>query len=415
MSQPGKTVTVIGAGIVGLSTAIWLQRMGAEVTLVDKDGPGAGASFGNGGVLASLAVVPVTTPGLWKKVPGLLFDPDGPLFLRWRHLPRLVPFLRRYLAASRDGQVRKTADALALLLHDAPDQHMALAQGTAASDLIGPNDYLYVYADRAAYDADAYGWDLRRERGFHLTELDADALAAFDDTLKGRFGFGVLSRQSGVIRDPGAYVDALFAHFLDQGGTFLKAAAQGFETEGTMATAAKTDAGALASDTFVVATGVWSQGFAASLGVRVPVESERGYHIEFHGPSIDLKAPTMIAAGKFVLTPMNGRLRAAGVVEFGGLQAPPSEAPFALLRRQVKAHFPELTYTHTTEWMGHRPAPADSIPIIGVSPRLKNVYLGYGHHHVGLTGGPKTGRWLAQMITGQAPNADLSAYAPARP
>ncbi|MEO1718594.1 MAG: FAD-binding oxidoreductase, partial [Planctomycetota bacterium] len=134
----------------------------------------------------------------------------------------------------------------------------------------------------------------------------------------------------------------------------------------------------------------------------------------FHAPNIALKSAIMIAASKFVLTPMDGRLRAAGIVEFGGLHLPPSEAPFDLLRRRVKEYFPDLEYSHTTQWMGHRPAPSDSIPIIGQSPRLKNVYLGYGHHHVGLTGGPKTGRWLAQLATGRAPNEDLTPFSPSR-
>ncbi|MEM8786665.1 MAG: FAD-dependent oxidoreductase [Pseudomonadota bacterium] len=414
MIARGGHVAVIGAGIVGLSTAIWLQQFGCRVTLVDRKGPGAGASFGNGGVLADLAVVPVATPGIWKTAPRMLADPDGPLFLRWRYAPRLLPFLRPYLAAARADRVEKTADALQILLHDARQQHQALARLAGAEAFIGAADYLYVYRDRAAYDADAYGWDLRRRRGYAVAPLDADGLAAFDPALKGRFGFGVRSRTSGVIRDPGAYVAALHAHFLAAGGQDATRAVTGFDSDAGRALRARSQGAPLAADAFVVTAGAWSGPLAQALGVRVRLESERGYHIDFHDPSLSPRAPIMIAASKFVLTPMAGRLRAAGVVEFGGLDAPAARAPFALLRRQVARHFPDLEYARTTEWMGHRPATADSVPVIGQSPRLSNVYLGYGHHHVGLTGGPKTGRWIAQMITGRAPNADLSAFSPSR-
>ena len=126
------------------------------------------------------------------------------------------------------------------------------------------------------------------------------------------------------------------------------------------------------------------------------------------------RSPVMVASGKFVITPMEGRLRLAGVVEFGGLDAPPSKAPFALLRRNIRKAMPSLTWSRETEWMGHRPAPADSIPLVGAVPGMPGAWMGFGHHHIGLTGGPKTGQLLAQMISGQTPNIDVTAYSPAR-
>ncbi len=414
MSQPSLHVAVIGAGIVGLSTAIWLQRFGNSVTLIDKEGPAAGASFGNGGVLANIAVVPVVTPGIWRTAPRMLLDPDAPLFLKWRYLPKLLPFLRSYLKQSDAQKVGKTAKALAQLLHDAPDQHRALAEGTKAAQFIGPGNYIYVYSDKQAFEKDAFGWDLRRKHGFQLAELNGEEIAQFDPALGDRFGFGVLSKHSGMIRDPGAYIEALYAHFLENGGTFEQAEITSLAGHSDLATAACATVSAIDADAFVVAMGAWSNKLAKALGVSVPLESERGYSIDFHNPNITLKAPTMIAASKFVVTPMNGRLRAAGIVEFGGLKAPPSTAPFDLLRRKVAEHFPHLTYSHATEWMGHRPAPSDSIPVIGASPRFRNVYFGYGHHHVGLTGGPKTGRLLAQLLSGRTPNEDMSPYSPDR-
>jgi D-amino-acid dehydrogenase len=164
----------------------------------------------------------------------------------------------------------------------------------------------------------------------------------------------------------------------------------------------------------VIATGVWSGALAKKLGLSVPLEAERGYHIELWEPNFMPKAPVMVASGKFVATPMEGRLRIAGVVEFGGTEAGASQAPLNLLKKNGIAAFPGLKWKEMTEWVGFRPAPADSIPVIGEVPGIKGAFTGFGHHHIGLTGGPKTGRLLAQMIAGRQPNVDVSVYSPAR-
>jgi D-amino-acid dehydrogenase len=174
----------------------------------------------------------------------------------------------------------------------------------------------------------------------------------------------------------------------------------------------QTTDGQLSADKIVFAMGPWSKEIAHKLGVKVPLESERGYHLEFINPSVMPKSSMMIASGKFVLTPMNGRLRAAGVVEFGGLKNGPSRAPFDLLRRQVAEVLPNMTYDDVVEWMGHRPAPADSLPLIGANDPKGRSYSAFGHQHVGLTGGPKTGRIIADLIGGKRSNIDLAAFDP---
>ncbi len=407
-----KTIIVVGAGIVGVSTALWLQRDGFDVTLVDREGPAAGTSYGNAGILAAGSIVPVSVPGLWRKAPGLLLDPDQPLFLKWRYLPRLLPFLRQYLAQARN--VDHIAAALFTLLQDAVDQHHALAGGTDAAAYLSDDDWIYGYPDRAAYEAESYGWDIRRKHGVRFEEMTADMLAAHDPALAGRFGFGVRLLQHGRISDPGAYITALAARFAAEGGTIRQATVTDMILSDGQCSGLQTDQGVLRADQYVLTLGAWSGPLARKLGIAVPLESERGYHIEFVNPSISFRNTIMVAAGKFGMNTMNGRLRCAGVVEFGGLDAPPSAAPFALLRRQVAALFPDLTYDRVDEWMGHRPSTADSLPVIGRAPKAENVLLGYGHQHVGLTGGPKTGRWLAALAAGRPPNTNLGAYAPNR-
>ena len=176
----------------------------------------------------------------------------------------------------------------------------------------------------------------------------------------------------------------------------------------------KTDQGRVECSQLVITAGAWSGPLARQLGVDVPLESERGYHIEFVNASVKPRAPVMIAAKKFVITPMQGRIRCAGIVEFGGLDAAPSRGPIELLKRNALEALPEMTYERIDEWMGHRPAPSDSIPLIGPAPAVENAYMGFGHHHIGLTGGPITGRMIAGQITGKKLNFDMAPYAPER-
>lgn len=400
--------------MVGVSTALWLQRAGRSVTLVDRAGPAGGTSYGNAGVLAAASVVPVPTPGITAKAPGMLLSREQPLFLRWSYLPRLVPFLRRYLGNSDRATVERIAAGLTTLLQDTTDQHFALAEGTGAERYLRRGDYAYGYEDEKALEKDAFTWDLRHRSGFRTETLRGDEIAAYDPALAERFGVVVTCPEHGQVTDPGAYVRALARAFEDAGGEVVVSNVRDFRMSGTQAAAVITDAAEIVADTFVLTTGAWSGPLARRLGIRVPLESERGYHIEFVNPSIALRSPTMVTSGKFVATSMEGRLRCAGLVEFGGLEAGPSRAPFEFLRRNAARVFPDLEYDRIDEWMGHRPATSDSLPVIGRAPRARNVWLGYGHQHVGLTAGPKTGRWLAGLITGQAPNADLGPFRPDR-
>lgn len=406
-------IVVIGAGIVGVSTAIWLRRAGREVLLVDRGDPGQGTSYGNAGVLASCAIVPVTTPGLIAKGPGYVMDPNFPLFLRWSYVPRMIPWLVKYLRHANDRDTRRIAEGLNSVIGDSVDQHLALAKGTRAEEWVVEGDYTFAYADRAAFDKDSYVWTLRREGGFVPELIEGPAVHEYQECFSDKVGCLAVMKNHGFIRDPGGYVAALAEEFKALGGTFRKTDVKDFTlTDGTVS-AVQTADGEIACDKVVLTTGVWSKPLMKKLGLTVPLETERGYHIVFENATGGPTVPVMVASGKFVATPMAQGVRCAGVVEFGGLEAGPSRAPFDLLRRQVAETFPRLKATDEIEWQGHRPAPTDSLPLIG-EVRGTGVFAGFGHHHIGLTGGPKTGRWLAQMMTGQRPNTDMTPYDPQR-
>ncbi len=413
-SETAKHVAIIGAGIVGVSTAIWLQRAGHRVTLIDREGPAAGTSYGNGGVLAAIGVVPIPVPGLWKKAPSMLFDRNQPLFMRWSYLPKFLPFLMKFMGNAGEAKVNQIASAQTALLHDTTDQHIALAKGTGAEKFVEPGDYVFAYKDRAAYDADKFGWDIRRANGHEFHEMEAAEFAEYDPTLAGKFSFGIRCPNHGKITDPGAYVNALAEHVVERGGELVIADVENIEMSGETAKGVKTSTGFIEADEIIIATGIWSGPLAEKLGISVPMEAERGYHIEFVNPSITPENPIMVTTGKFVMTPMVGRLRCAGVVEFGGLSQEKTKAALDLLKQQAIAVLPDMTYDRIDEWLGFRPSTSDSLPLIGATSRCPNVWTGFGHQHVGLTAGPKTGRWLAQLIDGQKPNVDLAAYSPLR-
>ncbi|MCF3933067.1 FAD-dependent oxidoreductase [Acuticoccus sp. M5D2P5] len=407
-------VIVIGAGIVGVSTAAWLLKDGHEVVLVDKQAPGEGTSFGNAGVLASASVVPVTVPGLAKKAPRLLFDPKEPLFLKWSYLPKIAPWLVKFLRNANPADTKRIAAALAEITRDSLAEHQSVAEGTPAARFIEPADYVFAYRDRAMFEGDAFGWEIRKSHGYDWEILEGDEVQAYDPLLSPSIRHLVRVPGHGYIKDPGAYVKALADHVVASGGTLLRGDVEDIVHVGGKVTGVRVDGETVACDVAILATGAWSAPIARRLGLTVPLESERGYHLEFYGVNAMPRSPTSVVAGKFVATPMEGRLRLAGIVEFGGLDAPPSRAPFELLEEKIRAAMPGLTWTERREWMGHRPSLTDSLPMIGEVPGIAGAFLGFGHQHVGLTCGPRTGRLLAQLVSGRKPNVDMSSFAPSR-
>ena len=314
-----QDIVVIGAGIVGVSSALWLRRDGHQVTLVDPLGAGEATSYGNAGVIAVGSIVPVTAPGLLLKASKMVFDPMSPLFLRWGYLPRLLPWLVPYLRQASDARCRQIAGGLHDLLSDAVEQHQAIARGGEAEEWLVPSDYLFVYKDRAAYEADGYAWGIRAVHGIDNEVMEGDALRDYDPAFGPAAGLAVRCGGHATIKDPGKYVAALAREFEREGGRVSLSTVRDIKTENGRVTGVETDEGTLACERVVVAAGPWSARLTAKLGLKTPLEAERGYHIEFDDPAVMPRVPSMIAAGKFVATPMAGRLRCAGVVEFGGL------------------------------------------------------------------------------------------------
>jgi D-amino-acid dehydrogenase len=416
-------VTVIGAGIVGAATALRLVQAGHAVTLLDPGPPGGeqAASYGNGCWLSPASVVPMSMPGIWRKVPKFLLDPLGPLAIRPAYLPRMLPWLMRFLAAgSTVAKVEATARALRPLLHDAPEQHQALAADAGVAHLIHRQGILYIFPDRAAFDAEALAWRLRRDNGVRWIEIEADELRQREPALDRRYGFAVLVEAGGHCSDPGALVAALAAAAVAEGAVLKRAAATGFRIEAGRLRAVLTDAGAVPAERAVIAAGAHSRALAAAVGDAVPLETERGYHAQLLDPpdGAGPRTPTMPSDGKMSVTRMAGGLRCAGQVELAGLDAAPNWRRAEILRDFLLRAYPslprDLPADRVRVWMGHRPSIADGLPVIGFARATNDVVHAFGHGHVGLAAAPKTALWVADLLAGRDPGVDLTPYSARR-
>ncbi len=409
-------VAVVGAGIVGVSCAERLRRDGHQVTLYDPVPPGgaAQASYGNGGMLVPSSVTTVVTPSLLRKTPHMLLDRDSPLHLRWRDVPRLVPFLLRFAAHARTSEMERIAPALATLAGDAPEEHLDLAHGTPAEAHLHMSDLAHLYPAESDREKDRPIIDLRARLGSPSADFDADGVAAIDPLLARHYRAGVRFPGHGYVSDPGAYVAALAAHFAESGGVLQQAEVEDIRQEGDGRVAMQVQGSRVDFDRAVLCTGHYSWRWMRGLSLRPSLASERGYHLTLPDIPTQPEIPCLLLDVKVGVTPMRGGVRIGGLVEFARHDAPPSRGPIALLHRLGRRLYPDAPWQRAEEWMGSRPTTVDSLPVVGPAPASPCILLAFGTQHIGMTVGPRIGRWIAGMLAGRRPNVDLAPYSPER-
>ena len=414
-------VVIIGAGIIGATSAYQCLNAGLRVTLIEPDRPGdeQAASFGNAGWLSSHSVLPPAAPGVWKDVPKWLADPLGPLAIRWKYFPRAFPWLVRYLnAASNYTKIERTAVALRTLLAGAPALHQEMAEQAGVGHLIVRTGLLHAYLSKEHFAKDAKAWDIRKKEDILWKELNAAELAELEPDLDRRYTFGVLVPETGSCRNPGAYTAALIAHAQARGAQLIRARATGFRIENGALKAVITDAGEISCDKAVIAIGARSKELARLAGDKVSLESERGYHAVVAAPEAGPRIPTMFADRKVIVTSMERGLRVAGQVEIAQTDDTPDWRRAEILRKHLVALYPKLPADLPTEritiWMGRRPSTPDGLPCIGLASGCADIIHAYGHGHVGLVGSARTGRLVAQLATGTPPEISLAPFSPQR-
>ncbi|MEW5423228.1 NAD(P)/FAD-dependent oxidoreductase [Amorphus sp. 3PC139-8] len=408
-------IAIVGTGVVGACTAGWLQRDGHTITFVDPREAGEACSFGNAGSLSPSACLPVGMPGMWRNIPKWLLDPEGPLVIRAHYLPRILPWLLQFMQASTEKEVVRIATAVRNLLRPVFEAYEPLAQRAGASSLIRRNGCLYVYSSRESARRWKWGMDLRRNLGVEMREVDSDELAELEPALKGTFRFGQFASDNGSTPDPSALVKAIYGQAIKDGATHVRSSVTGFELTGGVVDRLVLDDGErLEVDGVVLAAGAWSARLSRQLGARIPLESQRGYHVTVADPNVILERNVMAVEHNIMVNPMHSGLRLAGTVEFAGLNAPPRYERAESLLRKGNDLFPGLHGSRESYWMGHRPCLPDSLPVIGLAPKADNAFLGFGHGHVGMCGGATTGREIANLVSGRDPEVDLSPFSPTR-
>ena len=391
-----STVAVVGAGIVGTTIAYELRKRGASVVLVDRDEPGAGCSFGNSGAISPGSVAPLALPGVLASVPGMLLDADSPLRVPLAYLPRALPWLVRFVAAARPSTVASAAARLHALHADAVARHVALAREVGVPELVMVRGHLHVYRDEAALAKDATGWRLRREHGVSVDRVDRAGIVALEPALPARYTVGMLLADHGTVRQPFRYVQAIARAFAQRGGEIRRADATALAREAGRWSLA-TSAGPVACDAVVVAAGAWSRSLLDPHGLRLPLETQRGYHVEYDGEP-PVTRTVVLAERKAFVTPMETGLRVGGTVEIAGLRAPPDWRRADALARAARETFPTLAAMPSRRWMGHRPCLPDSVPFIGAVPGQAGLFAAVGHGHLGLTDAPMTAQRIAEAL-----------------
>ena len=388
-------VAVVGAGIIGACIAHALAKRGAAVTLIDRDEPGRGCSYGNSGAISPASVAPVAMPGMIASVPSMLMDDESPLFLPPAYLARALPWLLRFVASARAAQVAASARKLHAFHSGAVAGHRALSEEVGVPELILRQGHLHLYPDEAAFAKDAGGWKLRMQYGYRFERLDRDGILALEPGVGERYRIGVYLADHATILNPFRYVQAIVRAFVASGGKL--------ERNEVHSISPLTDArwrvdAAGVFDHVVVAAGAWSPRLVAPLGIWLSLESQRGYHVQFAGARSLVSRTVILADKKIFITPMEEGLRVGGTVEIGGLERPPDWRRAAVLARIVRQTFKGLDAIEPSTWMGHRPCMPDSVPVVGPVEGRPGLWLAVGHGHLGMTDSIATSKRIAEAL-----------------
>ncbi len=415
MNATHPRVIVLGAGVVGLSTALYLQRSNVPVAVIDPLPPAGGASFGNAGLISPGTVVPIALPGMVKKVPGWLSDPMGPLVVRPGYLPHALPWLARWVSASRMRRVLAISDALRALHRGTFECWQELLGSERFHALVRQAGQVQVWEGNTESKVAIIERKLRERHQIEAEMLTADDLRQMFPGLARDVSRGLFVPGNGFTISPQRLVRTLGELFLGGGGEIIaERAMKLIPREGGTGYVVMTNLSNRIAEQVVVAAGAWSKRLLDPLGVRVPLETERGYHAMLPAPNLMPHLPIMNKSRGFGLTPMEDGLRIAGTVEIAGLDAPPDERRAKVLVDHARRLFPQLEPGETRYWMGFRPSMPDSLPVLGPAPGRPGLYLAFGHGHFGMTGGPPSGKLVAQLITRQAGGIDPSPYGPGR-
>lgn len=409
--QPSAPIAVVGAGIIGTAVAFELRRRGQAVLLIDRDEPGRGASYGNMASIAVTEFLPASRPSMWRQLPRWLLDPEGPIRLRPSYLPRLMPWFLRFAAASRPSRLRALEAAGAALCGRVYEDLLPLLEAAGLPDVLSEEGCLSLYASEAEFAADREHIEVVERFGIAHEVLGGNAIRSLEPALSGKITRAVLFPENRTVRDPFQLVTALAERFRERGGRIERGEVVAVErAQGRVSALRLADGRPIPVSQAVIAAGAYSGRLAKLVDEPIPLETERGYHTQIMAPGISLRHSLIWPARAFMVTPTAGGIRVGGTVEMAGLDAPPDYRRARVLTKRAKEALPDLRVAQASEWMGHRPALPDTVPIISPSAKTQGLFYATGHGHLGLTYAATTARLIADLATGRKPPLDLAPY-----
>jgi D-amino-acid dehydrogenase len=350
-------------------------------------------------------------PGVIRNAPRMLLDKSGPLHIPSWYWFRAAPWLARFVASSRPTRVEYISRALASLLRPAIDGHREMLTEIHQAAMIRDDGQLFVYRDHAQLRKDHFAWELRKRNGYPVEVIDRHAIHALEPAIGDAYKVGVFLPDQAMISNPYRHCQVLAAALEARGVVILRERVAAIDVAQGSVVGVRGERAAHRADAVVICAGAWSEQLLRPLGFRLPLESQRGYHITLRDSGISITRPIVAADRKVFITPQETGLRVGGTVEFGGLNAPASVERINLLRADLSAVFPQVrTDGEQSQWMGHRPCFPDSMPVLGKCSRFPGLSVAFGHGHLGLTGAAVSGEIVARDLFGLAPKLDLEPF-----
>ncbi|GAB1618154.1 FAD-dependent oxidoreductase [Pseudomonas kermanshahensis] len=406
---------VIGGGIVGVCCALYLQRDGHRVTLVDPAAPGDSTAKWSCGQMAVSEVIPLSKPGILMKIPGWLLDQKGPLALRPSALPGILPWFLRFLACARTSKINQIAQDMARLTQHVYDDYAPLLNACPDKTLLGDRPILEVFDSPAGLAHERPHLDLRKQLGFKSEELDGAAIADLEPALAGKFQHGLLFPDWRAVNDTEGFIAALTTSFIAQGGVRVRQAAVKIDHTHDRATGVTlADGTRLPAEQVVVAAGTGARAFFDTLGVNIPLAGIAGYQAVLPQPGVEIRHSVIYADGGFCFAPMTRGLQIGGTLEFAAPGAEPNFKRAEIIMEKARRVLPQLNTQGMQFGVGYRPFLPDTKPVIDRAPRLHNVVMAFGHGQLGLTLGATTGRLVADLVAQRTPAQDLNAFSARR-
>ncbi len=405
------TIAIVGAGIVGCSCALWLQKKGFSVILIDPDTPGSGTSSGNACTIADYGCVPVNNPSVIKNMPSLMFAKDSPLSVNFAYALTHLPWMIKFLSNCRPARVARISHILGKLLSKTYDGLNPLIEYCNADSLLSKQGCMYLYPNQADFDDAKASNQLRRDQGIEFTELDAGDIRDLEPGIKKSFAKGLLFEQATQVLNPQSLTTRYFDTLISNGGEYRAA---------RVLSVTHTDDGLrinldngdnLEADRAVIAAGAFSTQIEGVGSSQLPLDTERGYHVQYKGMQSQLRRPVSWAG--FYATPIDEGLRFAGTVEIAGLSEKKNPRNLDYLTRHAKQMF-DLPDQPDQDWLGYRPTFPDALPVIGYSLSSEYVLYAFGHQHIGLTLSGITGKLISELISGETLSHDVKAFSPRR-